>query len=439
MFNDAHQSGCCSVKFEGSRFAAFVYDCYMSWKRVREAFLLQIAAAACLAAPGTAQHHHQEDGSQSMLRWGARGVGVLTHASPAILGRDLTEAYLTQPSVTAMGSAAGGRLSFTGMLNLEGLTLKRGELNHGGWGEGYVDRRHPHTYLHEAVIALKESVAGTQVSLSAGRGFAPFGTDDPMVRPFVKYPVNHHLSQILERYVVTGALRHGPLMLEAGAFNGNEPTSPRDLGGLKRFGDSWSGRATLMPLTGVEVQASVAKVASPELPSGGGIDQKKRSFSARADLPMGGARVYGLLETARTSDRQGEVEVVAFNSVLVESSVGGQNWSVSARYENSTRPEEERRQNLFRSVRPSTDNSILGTSRWRIWTVAVARGFEGRLGTVAPFVEASRAFAKANERFAVYTPEDLYGSDHIWNLSAGIRLNAGMQHHRMGRYGVAVD
>ena len=44
----------------------------------------------------------------------------------------------------------------------------------------------------------------TRLSLTAGKGFAPFGTDDPMSRPVLRYPVNHHLAQILERAVAIG-------------------------------------------------------------------------------------------------------------------------------------------------------------------------------------------------------------------------------------------
>lgn len=417
-----------------------MYDWCMSWKRTGQTFLMHVVIAAGLAGPAWAQHHHEDSRAGGVdVHVGVRGVGVITHATPAILGRDLTEGYLTQPAVMAMASALGGKLAFTGMLNLEGWTLKRGELNHGVWGEGYIDRRHPHTYLHEAVFSGQESLSGHRVSVSAGRGFAPFGTDDPMVRPFVKYPVNHHLSQILERYVVIGAVRRGLLMVEAGTFNGNEPKGPSDVSGMKRFGDSWSGRVTLMPFAGVELQGSAAHVKSPEQPEGGGLDQKKRSFSARADVPVGSARIYGMVETAHTDDLHGGLAIFSFNSVLAETSVGLKAWSLSARYENSTRPEEERRASLFRSVRPSTDNSIVGTSRWRIVTVGVARDFRTRVGGVAPFVEAARAFAKSREQFSVYTPTQLYGSEHIWNLSAGIRLSAGMQHDRMGRYGVAAN
>ena len=47
-----------------------------------------------------------------------------------------------------------------------------------------------------------------------------------MMRPFAAYPVNHHLAQILERYVVTAAVRRGALTVEAALFNGDEPASP---------------------------------------------------------------------------------------------------------------------------------------------------------------------------------------------------------------------
>ena len=45
----------------------------------------------------------------------------------------------------------------------------------GGYGEGYVDRRHPHAYVHELLAGVESSVGGLHASLFAGRGFAPFG------------------------------------------------------------------------------------------------------------------------------------------------------------------------------------------------------------------------------------------------------------------------
>ena len=47
-----------------------------------------------------------------------------------------------------------------------------------------------------------------------------------MVRPFEKYPINHHLSQILERVVAVGAVQRDPFIAELGTFNGDEPLGP---------------------------------------------------------------------------------------------------------------------------------------------------------------------------------------------------------------------
>jgi len=35
--------------------------------------------------------------------------------------------------------------------------------------------------------------------------------------------------------------------------------------------------------------------------------------------------------------------------------------------------------------------------------------------------------------------EQLYGRDHIWSVTLGVRIAAGMTMHRMGRYGAAED
>ena len=166
-------------------------------------------------------------------------------------------------------------------LNLEGLTLERGELSTGAYGEGYVDRRHPHAYVHELLAGVEPVFHGVAASLFAGRGFAPFGSDDPMARPFEKYPVNHHLAQVLERIVAVAAVRKGPVIGEIGTFNGDEPTSPGSSPEFSRFGDSWAARLTVIPFDGAELSGSVARVTSPELQTGHGLDQRKSSIVAR--------------------------------------------------------------------------------------------------------------------------------------------------------------
>jgi len=150
---------------------------------------------------------------------GAQAIPLVTPADPTATRAVLTEGYLTQPMF--MAHAGWRRLHGVLTLNFEGLTQTRGELSTGGYGEGYVDRRHPHAYVHELLAGVEDSVRGTHLSLYAGRGFAPFGSDDPMVRPFEKYPVNHHLAQILERVLVVGAARAGPVIGELGVFNGD--------------------------------------------------------------------------------------------------------------------------------------------------------------------------------------------------------------------------
>jgi hypothetical protein len=370
-----------------------------------------------------------------ILKVGAHAVGLATHATPAMSNESLTEFYLTQPAV--MLHAMHGPVQLDGMLNFEGWTLQRGELNAGVWGEGYMDRRHPHTYLHEAVVTVNATALGNQLSLSAGRGFAPFGTDDPMVRPFVKYPSNHHLSQILERLVISGAVRRGPVIIEAGVFNGTEPVKPEDLGDVDKFGDSWSARATLLPRAWLELQASFAKVKSPENEFGGGLDHRLWNTSARVAREAGGFAWYALVEVGETAEGRNGLYVYFFDTVLAETALRRGAWQMAARFERSQRPEEERELDLFRSVRPAPDNNILGISRFTSGTLQVAH--QRGLGNfkIAPFVEVVRSYAEAMEEFPVLAPRDLFGKSDLWSFSVGIRSMAGAWHTRMGRYGAA--
>jgi hypothetical protein len=370
-----------------------------------------------------------------LLTVGAHAIGMATHATPAMHDKALTEGYLTQPAL--MADALFGPVQLTTILNFEGLTLERGELNAGVWGEGYADRRHPHTYLHEAVVTYQATPAGGGLSLSAGRGFAPFGTDDPMVRPFVKYPANHHLSQILERLLVAAAVRYGPVIGEAGWFAGAEPVDPEDLGDVDKLGDSWSARVTLLPLDWLELQTSYAEVKSPENVFGGGLDHEMWNASARVSRTFGDTQVYGLLEAGRTSEGRNGVEAFAFATVLAEASARRGAWLAALRFERTQRPEEERRADPFRTVRPATDNSILGVTRWTTGSVHVERTAQLGYLQLRPFLEVSRLHARAMEEFPVVDPATLYGSARMWSFSAGVRSTLGSWHARMGRYGAA--
>ena len=393
-------------------------------------------------APGQPAHDH--DARDWSVGGTAQVIPLLTRATPTASRRNLTEADLTQPILSGHVTTLGGRLTGHAMLNLEGVTLARGELNTGTYGEGYVDRRHPHSYVHELLVTARTDLSlGAQLvalSLTAGRGFAPFGSDDPMARPFVKYPVNHHLAQVLERLVLVAAARAGPLTVEGGVFNGDEPVNPHSVPHWSRFGDSWSARATVRPADGVEMATSIARVESPEFREGLGLDQRKASAVLRIERlePRSGQSRYLLAEWARTHEYRRGRRVFTFTSFLVEGAYRRSRHWTAVRLERTTRPEEERLIDPFRTPRPQMEFAILGRTRWT--AVTLAAGTNGpRTGvfTVAPFVEGTYARAAAVEALAAFVPRDFYGSDRLWLLAFGARVNVGRRMHRMGHYGAA--
>jgi len=339
------------------------------------------------------------------------------------------------------GGALANRLRFLGTLDLEGLTIPNGELTPGAWGEGFIDRRHPHTYVHELMLSgeqvLRRGPGGVRVSLSLGKGFTPFGTDDPMSRPAIRYPVNHHLAQILERAVAIAGVSAGPVVLEAALFDGDEPAKPGDWPNLRRFGDSWSGRLTVLPDRNLELQGSYARVHSPEHRLGSGTDQQKWSVSARWEGRINGAPFYGLTEWVRTEEADG---FLVLHGVLAEGAWSPGRSRLHYRFERTERPEEERTLDPFRSVRPHFENSILGITRWTIHTVGY--GFEVGRSTRhlrgRPFLELSYGTIKSIHG-GIFNPQTFYGKDSFVSVSAGVRVSLGMPLHRMGRYGVLQD
>ena len=369
---------------------------------------------------------------------GAQAVIAVFYADPVPGGTSRTELKLVQSLVMVHAAAPRAHLRFIGTLDLEGLTMPNGELAPGDWGEGFVDRRHPHTYAHELLVVADDLLDATsrRLSLTVGKGFAPFGTDDPMSRPFVRFPVNHHLAQILERWVGIAAWEKGPITIEAGLFDGDEPERPGQwprFGG--RFGDSWSARVTLRPVAGLELQGSHASVASPEHRPGAGLTQRKWDLSARLTRPVAGHAAYALLEWARTGEADGFFH---FSSLLAELAWSPGPHRVSYRIERTTRPEEERLVDLFRSERPHLDNQIFGTTRWTVHTFGYALSVPvGALPVeIAPLAEVSAG--RVTRIDGLFDPETFYGRSTFWSLTVGARLTLGMRMHRMGRYGAAL-
>jgi hypothetical protein len=411
--------------------------------------ILRLAAAAlalhAASAAAAAQHVHPDEvprGASTQptlqLRAGAHAVPLLTRVSPIMQGASMTEVYLTQPTLLGEVAARGGALRLRSSVSLEALTIGRGELGAGAYGEGYVDRRHPHSYLHEAVLIVEGDVGPARASAAVGRGFVPFGTDDPMMRPFVKFPVNHHLGQILERLLVTGGVRAGPFMVEAAVFGGNEPMNARDIGRLDRFGDSWAGRLTALPARGLEVQASRAQVVSPEMPSGDGGDQRKWSVAARYSATQKPGRVYALIEWKRTTEVERGRDLFSYGSALFEAALDQDGWRPALRIERSDRPEEERTFDPFRTVWPHGGSHGMGLTRWTIIAARLEKALPVRGVSAIPFVEGSMANVKETAG-GLFEPDRFYGGARIWNVNIGARLGIGWHPARMGRYGVAAD
>lgn len=397
---------------------------------VRHCLAAVITAALSRGSPAAAQ--------TSFVNLGAHAIGLYTHADPVPGGGSADEVRVVQSTLMLEAGLAGGRVVLTGTANLEGLTIPGGELAPGDWGEGFMDRRHPHTYAHELIVSANDLLGrldgSGEVSVSVGKGFAPFGTDDPMSRPVIRYPVNHHLAQILERAVAVVALRQGPATFEAGLFNGDEPERPGQWPRIAhRFGDSWSARGTLTPVAGAELEVSYARVHSPEHRPGAGPDQAKWSAAARWEGPVRGHPAYALAEWARTSEAGG---FFVYHSLLGEGAWESGSHRLLWRVERTERPEETRTLDPFRSVRPHLDNSILGRTRWSIVTV----GYSVRLlparsrYQIEPQLEAAYGGVRSLEGLA-FDPAAFYGRTTFWSVNFGIRVGWGMSMHRMGRYG----
>ena len=374
-------------------------------------------------------------------RLSGQGILIYTYADPAPGGGTLAEARLVQPIVMLDVDAFRRHLLIHATADFEGWTIPNGELAPGDWGEGYVDRRHPHTYVHELMLSAPDVLGRfdvpARISVSAGKGFVPFGSDDPMSRPVERFPVNHHWSQILERALAMAAVQVGRVTVEATLFNGDEPERPGQAPNLSRFGDSWAGRVTLRPLTGLEWQASAANVHSPESRGGAGTDAHKWSSSLRVDRRAGLTQLYGLVEWGRTSEANG---AFVFHTVLAEAAVAAGRHRPYYRFERTERPEDARTLDPFRTVRPHLDNSILGIDRWSIHTA----GYGVRFGAAAdrldlqPFVEVSYGrIAKVDG--GLFDPAAVYGRASFWTASVGLRVGWGMRGHRMGRYGVPME
>ena len=337
--------------------------------------------------------------------------------------------------------------------NLEALTMWDGELTVGLWGEGFLDSRHPHTLSHEVILSLNAWGPGsTALSVSAGKGFVPYGTDDPMSRPAVKFPTNHHLSQIPERFLVSVAATHGGWSAEASVFGGAEPSDPSDLSNIRSFGDSWSLRLTrgfgarsgagtrAWELSAsyawiVETHPSVDGHPCPTAPASGGplqVDTRLANVSVRHEGRYGFGSLYALVEGSVSDPNLG----AGFQALLAEVEARSGRHRPYYRLERSTRAEFARigRAGTEEFFRYRHGDFPVGASRWTIHTLGYGYAVREGVTSVRPFVEVQR-FVVSRERGAI-VPGYVYGTGRGWGLVAGMRVFFGGEPLRMGRYGV---
>ena len=412
----------------------------------------------------------------------AQAYPILTFNAPGASDSPLraNEFYLTQPAIMANIQSADERLVLRTTLNFEGLTQPDGELTGGGWGEGFIDRRHPHTLLHELMLSVNLwDAPGGAASLSAGKGFAPYGTDDPMARPSLKYPTNHHLSQILERWTVNAVYLHRRgTSVEAGWFGGAEPTGPYDLSNIESFGDSWSVRVAQRwgggtgPAAGWELSGSAARVKEEHH----GEEEVTALWNAaiRHERAFAWGSAYALAEYSWSEPEDDD----GFFSALAEGMVRRGRHAPYARLELSTRPEYARASQSGEGFfRYDHDASPVAATRWLIANAGY--GFSMNAGplSIRPFVDlqwhdieeerervvqpgpicgcsTAGAELRANEgslfagrcMCSRQDPPDFHvgassfaGLDSFWTLSFGARIFFGGEPMRMGSYGVLDD
>jgi hypothetical protein len=393
-----------------------------------------VIATAVVTSFSTVHAQHEGHGAaheMPMLDLGAGWMAVgMAQAFPvATITENVTGYYLTQPAIMVNLESPGSRVVLRTTLNFEGITQPDGELTYGAWGEGFIDKRHPHTLLHEFMLSGNFFRGANSYSISLGKGFAPYGTDDPMSRPVLKYPTNHHLSQALERWTVNGTAQVGQWGVEAGLFGGAEPTGPYDFSNIESFADSWSTRLTRrfgaesMGAWPWEFSLSHAYIVE--------VHHDERAFTRlynaaiRHEDSHGDHRMYALVEASLSDPEHYE----GFYSLLAEGAMTFGRHKPYARAEFSTRPEYQ----LSEPYRYHHDAEPAGASRWLILTGGYGLTAVGRQTSVRPFVEAQFARRSPHERADSYMN---VSEKDFWSISLGARIFFGGEAMRMGSYGV---
>jgi hypothetical protein len=257
-----------------------------------------------------------------------------------------------------------------------------------------------------------------------------------MSRPAVKYPTNHHLSQILERFTLNGVYSSPRFSAEVGVFGGNEPTGPYDFSNAESFANSWSTRLAARfgaPEMGVfpwELSGSYGYVVEEH----DGEEYVTRLYNAalRHEAMTRAGRTYGLLEASMSDPAHHD----GYFSILAEGSVTRGVHIPYARVEYATRPEYPREgaPGTADFFRYDHDDEPIGSTRWLIAVAGYGLEATSLPFSARPFVEVQWNRVSADD--GGIEPEDLFGRSSFFGLTAGFRLFLGGEPMRMGAYGV---
>jgi hypothetical protein len=220
---------------------------------------------------------------------------------------------------SAMRAWWGGKLSFRGTFSVEPATIppagspelfQRGETYNGIL---LVDLQHPHDFFIELAAAWEKRVSR---DLKLGLYLAPVGEPALGPAPYVHRlsasenpmaPLSHHNQDAthITYDVITLGASTSLATLEGSVFHGAEPDENRwniEAGAL----DSYSGRLTLRPTSGLSMQVSAGHLEQPEAVEVGDQTRATASVTYERATPRGFLAVTAAAGRNRLSD--GDVE-----------------------------------------------------------------------------------------------------------------------------------
>jgi hypothetical protein len=212
-------------------------------------------------------------------------------------------------------------------------------------GEPLIDRQHPHDLVSELAVAYTQRL-NEKIDLTIYAGYP----GEPALGPTAfmhrmsafnnpDAALGHHWQDAthISFGVVTAGVRYGKFKVEASAFTGREPDENRYNFDKPRF-DSYSYRLLFNPSANWALQASHGYIKSPEA-NHADENVNRTTASVQHSLPLStknrwiaSSLVYGLNDSVKDHKE---------NSLLAESNLQLDKWSVYGRYEWVQKSQEE--------------------------------------------------------------------------------------------------